>query len=136
MNDEKQTRRDAMRRLIKQVSVMTPEQKAAVAARLPIVNTEGHALSLFNICFICLQNGRETLPTIVGGFKQWLKQGRCVRKGEHGMSIWFPVRQSPETQAHENEPEAKEIISSFMLGTVFDISQTTELVKESTDANQ
>jgi len=125
--DEKSARRDAMRKLIKQVSSMTPDQRAAVAARLPLVNTEGHALSPFNTCMIYMQNGHETPPTIVGGFKQWLKQGRCVKKGEHGSAIWFPVKQSKHADESENDPEAKEFKSEFMLGTVFDISQTTEL---------
>jgi hypothetical protein len=29
--------------------------------------------------------------TIVGGFRQWLKQGRCVKKGEHRSDIWIPL---------------------------------------------
>lgn len=112
-------KRERIRKLVRQISRMTPEQREELATKMPVVNVEGHTLSLHNRCLLALQAGRPL--TIVGGFKQWLSQGRAVKKGEHGMAIWFP-------SVKKNEDDEKEEIS-FLLGTVFDISQTIELTK-------
>lgn len=32
-------------------------------------------------------------PTYVAGFRAWLSLGRCVRKGEKGLTIWADARQ-------------------------------------------
>jgi len=121
-------RKALMRNLIKQVSQMSETERQAIVARMPVVNTEGRVLSINNVCLIYQQI--LNLPravgdiTIVGGFKQWLKQGRCVRKGEHGFTIWFPVKPKSE---NDDENDGDENISKFLFGTVFDISQTCEL---------
>ena len=126
----------------------TPEQKARAAERrkefcdlwrqvktitetgatVPEVPTvEGYALSLRNSIVCRLQRADVQL---VGGFRQWLEYGRCVRKGEHGLAIWVPVG----TGNHENaepdpsaEPAEPNTPRRFVIGTVFDISQTVEL---------
>jgi antirestriction protein ArdC len=62
-------------------------------------------------------------PTVVGGFKQWLKAGRSVRQGEHGAIILYPV--GPKDQEGNLEDPER-----FFSATVFDISQT-ESISES-----
>lgn len=127
----------------------TPEQKARAAQRrkefcdlwrqvktltetgatVPEVPTvEGYALSLRNSIVCRLQRADVQL---VGGFRQWLEYGRCVRKGEHGLAIWVPVGTGasgndpePDPGAEPAEPNAPR---RFVIGTVFDISQTVEL---------
>lgn len=82
-------RRAAMRKLAKQISDMVPAQRAELAARFPVVTIEGRALSVFNSCLVATQSPNAT---VVGGFRQWIKAGRGVRKGEHGMAIWVPLK--------------------------------------------
>lgn len=70
--------------------------------------------------------------TVVAGFRQWIKAGRCVCKGEHGLTIWVPVGGKKAVRIEEqgsNESETQEDGVSFVLGTVFDISQTRELTE-------
>jgi antirestriction protein ArdC len=117
-----QDRKDRMRSLIKRVAGLSKEEREVLSARMMIVNTGGHAVSVYNSCLLALQAG-ERAVTVIGGFKQWLKQGRCVRKGEHGMGIWFPVNPAKS----EDGEEAEGSDTRFMIGTVFDISQTDEL---------
>ena len=62
--------------------------------------------------------GREA-PSIVGGFQQWRKQGRMVRKGEHGYMIWIPTHRKEEGAPEDDEGEL-----NFIIGYVFDVTQT------------
>ena len=72
--------------------------------------------------------------TIVGGFRQWKMQGRCVKRGEHGHMIWVPmIHGSAEGESDTPQPsdldgatEGKPERLRFLVGTVFDISQTSE----------
>lgn len=108
-------------------------ERVQLANRLGIVTCEGHELSLCNTMLVALQ-----CPTasIVGGFRQWLKQGRCVKKGEHGMMIWCPTGGKPgevppmAVIVYGTEPPKAD--HRFIIGTVFDISQTAELEAEPT----
>jgi hypothetical protein len=77
---------------------------------------------------------QDSGATIVGGFRQWLKQGRAVRKGEHGLMIWVPLlRKSGDSIAGESgESEPDDV--RFMPGTVFDISQTAAIGSGATAA--
>ena len=121
---ERQERKAKMRSLMKGVTGMTPEKRAALAAAVPgIVNTVGHVLSIKNTVLLSMQAGGRGL-TIVGGYKQWLAVGRQVRQGEHGMAIWFPG------QVRTHDANGADLIDAevrFMVGTVFDISQTDEI---------
>ena len=75
-------------------------------------------LSVHNQCLIAMQYANAT---IVGGFKQWLKAKRCVMKGQHGAVIWIPMgRKNKETGELEEH-------TGFVLGSVFDVSQTAEV---------
>lgn len=115
----RQEKRAKMRELARKVAAMPEEDRLALAARCPIGTIEGRALSLKNQCLIALQMPRAT---IVGGFRQWLKAGRCVRKGEHGACIWIPCGHR-DAETGEIEMDDRR----FILASVFDVSQTCEL---------
>lgn len=111
-------RREKFNQIAKQIAAMTDEQRATLAARMVGVMTcEGKTVSHKNLCLLAHQ--RESV-TMVGGFRQWLKQGRVVRKGEHGLTIWVP-----HIKGNAEQGEAEEV--RFGLGTVFDVSQTDAL---------
>lgn len=110
---EKKSRFDAM---IKQIAAMCDEEREALAARSPIVTIEQRPLSARNQCLIAMQ---RPSATIVGGFRQWLNAGRCVRKGEKGLTILVPAAK----KGKPDQPAESDSVW-FMRGTVFDISQT------------
>lgn len=127
-------RRQRFKAIVKQVANMTDVERVQLAAKMPaIVNPEGHALSLFNTCLVAKQC--ET-ATIVGGFKQWLAHGRAVRKGEHGLMIWFPAKKGAKPNGEAPTPaEAEQGESTrFYVATVFDVGQTSAL-NESSEAS-
>jgi len=118
-------RRERFRELCRRIAAMSEDQRAALAARLPIVTTEGHAISPFNSCLILSQF--TGTPTIVGGFQQWRKRGRMVRKGEHGLAIWIPKgNRKADEQPKANDAEPASERTGFIMGYVFDVSQTDE----------
>lgn len=57
--------------------------------------------------------------TYLKGYRAWQKEGRQVKKGEHGIRIFAPLPK----KVVENGEE-KKVISGFRLVSVFDISQT------------
>lgn len=114
-----QERRAAMRKLAKQISGMSPEDRNALAARMPVVTIEGRALSVFNSCMIAMQRPDAT---VVGGFRQWINASRAVKKGEHGLALWVPMK-IDKPEGTEGEPDELH----FLLGTVFDVTQTQEV---------
>lgn len=111
-----------------------PELDRITAAnKLGLVTCEGHSLSVGNQLLIALQ-----LPgaSVLGGFRHWLKHGRCVKKGEHGAMIWVPcggrrndqpLDGSASNSAVADVQPAGDSDSRFIVGTVFDIGQTAEL---------
>ena len=114
-------RRDRFKALVKKVAAMTPdERKALVATTQGIMTVERHTLSPVNSILIMMQNPDAT---IVGGFNQWIKNGRTVRKGEHGASIWIPLNKAGV--GTNDQPDELH----FGSGTVFDITQTKDLEK-------
>lgn len=125
-NPAAQARKEHLRYLCKQISKMSDAQRAEMAARMAgVVTVEGRALSVFNTCMI--YNQCET-ATMVGGYRQWRANGRQVRKGEHGLAIWIPVRAKKSDEDAEKSPKSDEDDRpDFILGTVFDISQTDEI---------
>lgn len=123
---KRDARRAALQALAKQIAAMSPDARAELAARSPIVTIEGRALSPFNQCLVAMQ-----LPsaTVVGGFRQWLKAGRAVTKGKHGASIWVPCGAKSAPDADGEQATEKTFFTS---GAVFDVSQTAEIE----DANE
>ncbi|MCL5030809.1 MAG: ArdC family protein [Bacteroidetes bacterium] len=111
-------------RIRKTLSEMSEEQRQAVADKFGIVTVEGHLLTPHNQCFLVAQS--EINFSIVGGFQQWKKAGRIVRKGEHGFLIFVP--------SYAKQEDNSEMISDdenvhFFTATVFDISQTEVIAK-------
>lgn len=117
--DKAAARKASFRALAKRVADMTPDARAELAGRMMPQSVAGTSLSVHNACLIAFQNPNAT---IVGGFRQWLNAGRAVRKGEHGLMIWVPCFRKPEgaEAAAGGEPTDK----FFVMGTVFDVSQT------------
>ena len=119
--DQKQAseaRRAKFRELARKLSALPAADRAQLAARLPgIATIEGRTLSPINMLLVASQ-----IPsaTIVGGFKQWRKAGRIVRKGEHGAQLWVPFKGKAEDQDAGAEVR-------FGMGTVFDVAQTEEI---------
>lgn len=106
------------------IGKLTEDEKIDLVVKAGgIVTCEGRTLSQCNTILMLMQTeGTGQIPTVVGGYRQWQKAGRQVRRGEHGMMIWFPVTRKTE---EEQEPEDDEDVR-FFIGTVFDISQTEE----------
>jgi antirestriction protein ArdC len=102
---------------------MSHEDRAAIVAKIGTVATiEGRALSIHNACLLFTQRPDVS---IVGGYRQWQRAGRQVRKGETGCAIWRPVkRKRAETDNGRNGDEDNR--PGFILITVFDIAQTDE----------
>ena len=130
---QKQQYRAEKKERVKQIrstlSQMSADQRQAVADKFGIVTVEGHTLTPHNQCFLVAQS--EINFTVVGGFQQWKKSGRIVRKGEHGFLIFVP------SKAKQNE--GPEVVSDddvfFFTATVFDISQTHSIADSLNDEN-
>lgn len=124
-------RRARFKQLVKQVSQMTDAERFEMIARVgAVVTCEGRALSPTNTVLCLMQ-----LPgvSMVGGFKQWLRQGRSVVKGQHGISIWIPCVRKGTAEHFEINGRAEGDAPSetyFTSGTVFDISQTQPVEME------
>lgn len=115
-------RRANFRNLVKQVAAMSDAARHAMILNAgAVVTCEGRALSVANtiLCFLQLPG-----VSMVGGFRQWIRQGRCVRKGQHGAQICIPLGSRTD--------EAGEVCGvKFGSATVFDIGQT-ELMQPGT----
>ena len=114
-------RRAGLRKLARQIAHMTPEERGRLAERSWPTTIEGHRLSVHNACLVALQ---APGATVLGGYRQWINAGRAVQKGQHGIGIWCPISDKPEEGNEEEEPT--EI--RFLFGTVFDVSQTAEIL--------
>lgn len=122
-------RREKFRGFVKQLAKMSDSERAALAAKIPVIATcEGRVLSLHNQLLLACQCPTATM---VGGFAQWRKLGRTVRKGEHGHMIWCPTNL---TLVGDDTPQPSDLDSGeekstirFIIGTVFDVAQTEEL---------
>ena len=81
-----------------------------------------HQYSLGNVLLIAAQ-----MPTAtrVCGFHGWLRLGRHVRKGEHGIRILAPVtgRRDEAEESEETDANGRPV-RGFRVVTVFDISST------------
>ncbi len=83
-----------------------------------------HTYALGNVLLILAQKPDATR---VAGFHTWLRLGRHVRKGEHGIRILAPVsvRRAAEAESGDSEEEDEpQTVTRFRVVTVFDISQT------------
>ena len=126
-----EARRQQFRQLAADLAALTPEQRQAIADHAgAVVTIEGRALSIHNTCLVAVQCPSAT---VVGGFRQWLSAGRCVRKGEHGLMIWAPTTKRTDGDApSEPEPSPDGMVAlegtsaspAFIMVTVFDVAQT------------
>lgn len=118
-----EARRAKFRGFAEKLAAMTDEQRAELSAQAGVVVTiEGRALSVKNAMLLVMQCPSVTM---VGGFRQWINAGRCVRKGEKGLMIWVPTSKKEGGESGEAAPKDEgEERTRFVMGTVFDVSQT------------
>lgn len=114
-------RRAKFKALWKQVADMPEAERAQAVCGLVYVSCDGAGYSGKNMLLIALQFRGAT---VLGGFRQWLKHGRAVRKGQHGISIWVPVGYKQATVAADGAEVTETDKTGFVAGTIFDISQT------------
>jgi hypothetical protein len=114
-------RRAGIKQLCAIVKALPVEKRVLLAASYGIRNPEGRELSPFNQCLLVHQNSSVS---IVGGFQQWKKLGRSVKKGERALAIWVPCGKQAEgaSDAGANPDTTEDRF--FILGNVFDITQT------------
>lgn len=121
IQDNPMSRKERVKQLRQKLAHLTDAEKANLQtlcqSRGLVATVEGRKLSLNNTILVYHQSMSETIPSIVGGFRQWQAAGRYVRKGEHGMLIWFPI-------GKKNEDGDIDAAERFYTTTVFDISQT------------
>jgi hypothetical protein len=129
-----EARRNQFRELTKKVAAMSEAERMQLFERCgAIVTCEGRALSPVNSCLILSQCGTASM---VGGFWQWKRNGRRVMKGQTGLGLWIPTsgkggEDLPTAEARQVERESGAEVKTggrrrFIVGTVFDISQTEE----------
>ena len=88
-----------------------------------------HRYSAHNTMLLALDfHLRGIEPEPVAGFRVWLKLGRCVRKGEHGIRIAARVTtKKAEPGAEGTEPQLDKRPVRFTTVSVFGLSQTDPL---------
>lgn len=116
-----QARRAAIKNLCAIVKALPIEKRVLLAASYGIRNPDGRELSPFNQCLLVHQNSSVS---IVGGFQQWKKLGRSVKKGERSLAIWVPCGKQAESASEAGANPDTENDRFFILGSVFDITQT------------
>ena len=98
--------------------------KMTEAERVELSNQLGSLpLSFKNSALLYFQSKSVS---IVGGFQQWKKAGRIVKKGEKALAIFCPASQKAK------EGETTDSPTFFFTGNVFDISQTEPLTPSET----
>lgn len=122
-------RREKFRAMVKQIGKMSEAERLAIVPKVgAILTADGGSIGgLTNTMLLLMQ-----LPgvSMVGGFRQWLKHGRAVKKGEHGAMIWVPIGKGKQDSVMAETPPGDgqgESETRFIIGTVFDISQTQEI---------
>jgi len=124
MNQTKQEAIEAkkakMKQLGEQFAKMTEAERVELSNQLGTLRTiEGRPLSFKNSALLYFQRKGVS---IVGGFQQWKKAGRIVKKGEKALAIFCPA--TKKTKEGET-PDDSSLF--FFTGNVFDISQTEPL---------
>ena len=125
--DEAATARRAMlTELAAKASLMTPEELRAFLP-VDVMTIEQKTLSLKNTYLVLHQ-----LPTstIIGGFDQWKRAGRSVKKGSKALGIWVPLKPRSSAASASPDPDDKNPAFRFTFGNVFDISQTEPVQQE------
>ena len=124
---EREQRRNAERERVKEAAeqLLTSEGwQRWVRARSMFHRYSAHNTMLLALDF----HLRGIDPEPVARFRTWLKLGRCVRKGEHGIRIAARVRsKKAEPEAEETEPQLDKRPVRFTAVSVFGLSQTDPL---------
>ena len=85
-----------------------------------------HSYSLQNTLLLAHQCAeRGITPQHVGGFRAWLKLGRCVRKGESALWVMAPMAIKRRNEEAEEPDEERRVF--FRSVPVFELSQTEPL---------
>ena len=132
--EQKQDWFKKMRETAKKVRDLSEEERQKIATQCGTITVEGHPLSFFNCVFLWQQVGRALLQ--VGGFKQWKKAGRIVKKGERASGYIYVPRNKKNgnsedlTNSEDPSQEQKSGRVRFLLVPVFDITQTQEIGEE------
>lgn len=122
--EEKKEWRNKIRGFAGKVKAMSQAERDALAMKIGTVTPEGHTLSPYNTCLLWMQAHKAV--TMAGGFRQWQKNGRIVKKGEHSIGvIYVPMIRKAEDEDGNTEPDDVH----FRLVSVFDVEQTEELQK-------
>ena len=129
---KRKERQEKFRALWKQVAAMPELERITMSNKYGFVTPDGHTLSPGNMMLIALQC---PVASVLGGFRQWLKHGRAVRKGEHGSMIWVPTGGRKNDAPLDGSNGSSAVVDQqpsdgqdrrFIIGTVFDISQTDQ----------
>jgi len=96
---------------------LSEDQRQEIAAKMGATTIEGRVLSPVNQCLIYTQYPNAT---ILGGYQQWQRAGKQVKKGSQGIGIWIPTRKKAEEDGEEEK-------TRFFMVSMFDISQTEEM---------
>jgi hypothetical protein len=128
LTQEQKEIRNQRKGLFTKISKLSDEEKLELMDKVGVLTTcEGHTLTLNNTLFVYAQlefSEKKLIPTIIGGFNQWLDQGRSVRKGEKALFyILVPCNTKKDKEGAENDPTSIYFIERPM----FDISQTDEI---------
>lgn len=95
------------------------ERLDEIYAQFGICQTiEGKTLSEKNSILIQRQEGK---PGVYGGFQQWRKEGRMVRKGEKSFKIFVP-------KTFKDKDTGEDGLSGFIMVSMFSKEQTDEIL--------
>ena len=117
--EKKEEKKAKIKELRDKLKSLDDNTRAEMLKNGHIMTIEGKSLSDKNTLLLLFQGVRDS---IVGGYQQWKQAGRQVKKGEHGLVIWFP---SKFKKVNEDGEESEG--TNFFTGTVFSQSQTEEL---------
>lgn len=97
------------------IGKLTPENRLKILKAVgAVVTIEEHPLSEVNTILCACQrgwtngeDGKKMLDlSVVGGVQQWRKAGRRIKKGEKGLTIWFPRVKKAGSEKGEEETAA------------------------------
>jgi hypothetical protein len=123
------SRNQAAREALQTLASLNAAERQAiidrVGGRIPTI--EGHLTSPYNTCALITQNANVT---VVGGYQQWLRAGRQVRKGEQALYLFVPTTPIKKQEAGSASVESQTLNAGgvrFRMVPVFDIAQTEEV---------
>lgn len=125
--------KEAQKKELKEQLAATAEkiaQDKETAQRFTRFSRKFETYSEKNQQLIFMQNEDATR---CAGFQQWKKEGRQVRKGEHGIKIFAPTKfviKDEDGKPEKDDKGETKKKDGFIMVTVFDISQTDEITND------